>query len=200
MNQPLAQAPCAPSCLGNRRVARAVELAVRGTELLSDSNALLRRIAGIAQRTIAANEQYTRLLLDWQHHQRARHPLQAQRDRQASHDAAWRIARRATRAALDIGVLVDGVAPAWRRGVAAPGGHVTNLSDMALRILALAVQVERLARQPAAGRAELAALVGAMQGMRDIAQRNIQVARRSVASVERIQIEALRFARRLAMA
>ncbi|MYN30255.1 hypothetical protein, partial [Duganella levis] len=62
------------------------------------------------------------------------------------------------------------------------------------------VQVERLARQPAADRGELAALARAMQGMREIAGRNIQVARRSAASVERIQLEALRFARRLAQA
>ncbi|MYN29147.1 hypothetical protein, partial [Duganella levis] len=121
MSQPLVHAGSAPACPSQRRLARAIELSVRGTELLSDSNALLRRIAEISQRTIEANYQYTQLLLDWSSSQGGQHPLQAQHDRRASHDAAWRIARRATRAALDIGALVDGVAPAWRRGVTAPG-------------------------------------------------------------------------------
>ena len=185
-------------CHAQRRLARAVELSVRGTELLSESNALLRRIAEISQRIIAGNHQYTQLLLDWSSRQRDQHPLQAKRDRRASHDAAWRIARQATRAALDIGVLVDGVAPAWRCGVAASTAHVTNLNDMALRILAVTVQVERLVRHSAAADSEVAALARAMQGMREIAHRNIHVARRSAAGVERLQLEALCFARRLA--
>lgn len=189
-----------PSCHANRRLSRAIELSVRGTELLSESNALLQQIAEISQRTIEANHQTTQLLLDWHGSQSGRHPLQAQRDRQASRDAAWRIAQRATRAALDIAVLVDGAVPAWRRAMAPSAAPVTNLSDMALRILAVAAQVERLARQPAAERQALAALAAAMQGMREIAQCNMQVARRSAASVERIQIEALRFARALAAA
>lgn len=198
MNQPHTDKVPASVCQGKRRLARAVELSVRGTELLSESNALLRRIAEISQRTVDGNDQYTRLLLDWSSSQSDLHPLRAQRDRQASHDAAWRIARQATRAALDIGVLVDGVAPAWRRGVAAPTAHVTNLHDMALRILAVAAQVERLARYPLADHGEVAALARSMQTMREIARRNIQVARRAAASVERVQLEALRFVRRLA--
>lgn len=198
MIQPQAHVAPASFCHANRRLARAVELSVRGTELLSESNALLRRIAEISQRIIQGNHLYTQLLLDWSRSQSGRHPLQAKRDRRASHDAAWRIARQATRAALDIGALVDGVLPAWRCGVAASTAHVTNLNDMALRILAVSVQVERLARHPAADGGEVAALARSMQGMREIARRNIQVARRYAAGVERIQLEALRFARQTA--
>lgn len=186
-----------PSCHGNRRLSRAVELSVRGTELLGESNALLRRIAEISQRTTEANRQYALLLLDWSARHSGQHPLQVPRDRRASHDASLRIARRATRAALDIGVLADGVAPAWRRGINGAELRVTNLNDLALRIAAVTAQVERIARRPAARGQELAALAAAMRSMRDIARQNIQVARRSAAGVESILHEALRFARRL---
>ncbi|WP_166454821.1 hypothetical protein [Duganella aquatilis] len=124
--------------------------------------------------------------------------LQSRHDKQASLDAVRRIARRATRAALDIGTLVDGREPAWRRGIGVPVAHVTNLDDLAARILVVTVEVERLARLPFSDQRELGTLVQAMHGMRQIAQRNIEVAQRSVASVERIQGEALRFARQLA--
>lgn len=187
-----------PCCQGKQRLSRAVELSVRGTELLGDSNLLLRQIAEISQRTIAANHQYTQLLLEWSNNQNSHHPLQSQHDRLASQDAARRIAQQATRAALDIGVLVDGVAPVWRRGLGEAAPHVTNLNDLALRIVAVALQVERLARRPSADRPALDALVQSMQGMREIAQRNIAVAQLSAASVARIQVEALRFARKLA--
>lgn len=180
-----------------RRLSRAIELSVRGTELLTESNTLLRRIAEISQRTMESNHQYTQLLLNWST-SGSQHPLQSRYDKQASLDAAWRIAQRATRAALDIGVLVDGREPAWRRGIGDPAPPVTTLDDLAARIVAVTVQVERLARQPFSDRQELDSLVQAMHGMREIAERNIQVAQRSVTSVERIQGEALRFARKLA--
>ncbi len=57
--------------------------------------------------------------------------------------------------------------------------------------LPLTLQRERQERH------ELAALARSMQGMRNIAQRNIQVVQRSAASVERMQHEALRFVRKL---
>nr|WP_315250835.1 hypothetical protein [uncultured Duganella sp.] len=182
----------------NRRLARAVELSLRGATLLGESNALLRRIAEISQRTISANYQYTQLLLDWSNNQH-QHPLQARHDRQASQQAARRIARQASRAALDIAALVDNLAPAWRRGIAdAAPPPAANLSQLAARVLAVACQVERLARLPSPAQHELAALARSMQGMREIAQRNIQIAQRAAASVERILREALHFSRRLA--
>ncbi|MRW92913.1 hypothetical protein GJ699_23220 [Duganella sp. FT80W] len=176
-------------------LSRAIELSIRGAELLADSNGVLRRIAELSHRATQANQRYAQLLLDWSSKRGVQHELQSAHDRKASLEAATRIAQRATRAALDIATLVDGRRPAWLRGIERSPSYAQNLTELFARLATVTAEVERLARRPAPHQHELEVLAHSLQGMRKVSRQNIEVGKRSIAGIERIQSEAMQFVR-----